>query len=43
MKDIRKISEETSQLAVHAAEAVQTLAALSNELEAFVRQINIGG
>ncbi|MFA6449459.1 MAG: methyl-accepting chemotaxis protein [bacterium] len=42
MKDIRKISEETSTLAVHAAEAVQTLSALSNELEAFVGQINIG-
>lgn len=42
MKEILKISEETSTLALNTAAAVETLAALSRELEGSVRKIRIG-
>ncbi len=42
MKEIRKVSEDTSQLSAQTAEAVRALTTLSNELESFVRKINIG-
>jgi methyl-accepting chemotaxis protein len=42
MKDILKISEETTKLALRNGDAVQSMTALSRELEAFVRTIHTG-
>jgi len=42
VKDIHKISEETSDLAARTSDSVKSLTKLSNDLEAFVRQIQTG-